>query len=72
MEIAMKWYETPVAELFDDASTVYEERIPSSTYDEKRIQLERVAKVVKRNMYDLLTMSAVVYRVLFSDEKLRE
>lgn len=56
--------------LFDDASTIYKQHIPLPTYDEKCIQLEDDAKVVERNMYDLLTMSAVVYHVLFSDEDL--
>ena len=59
-----------LSNLFDDALTVYEEPLPLSTYDEKRVRLEHVGKVVKRDMYDLLTMSAVVYRVFFSDEDL--
>ena len=106
----MKWYETPVEELYESAiealgrndedsykenllhaytlirerefqkvrasenlentSSCYEEPLPLSTYDEKRVRLEHVAKVVKRDMYDLLTMSVVVYRVFFSDEDL--
>lgn len=56
-----------ISNALDGATTVYRERLPLSTRDRKRAQLEEYEKFVERDMGDLLTMSSVVYRVLFSD-----